>query len=88
MATLAQMTQAIKKEIYDMKVQQNKSMTPFEKQMHDIKSEKLQGMLKWLYDLTIENQQIINNQKSNLKQAHKTPLPRHKDISSKYPLDR
>lgn len=46
MATLAQMIQDIKKEIYDMKIQQNKSMTPFEKQMHDIKSEKLQGMLK------------------------------------------
>lgn len=65
MATLAQMIQDIKKEIYDMKIQQNKSMIPFEKQMHDIKSEKLQGMIKWLYDLTIKK--LTNNWQSKAK---------------------
>lgn len=85
MATYAQMLQDIKEEIYDMEIQQNKSMTPFEKQMYDIKCEKLQEVLKRLCDLTSKYQQMIDNQKPNLKQAHETPSPKQKDI---YSLDR
>lgn len=33
-------------------------------------------------------QQIIENQKPNLKKDHLSPSPRKQDISSKYPLDR
>lgn len=46
MATLAQQIQDLKIEIFDIQVQQNESMTPFEKQIHDINSDKLQGMIK------------------------------------------
>lgn len=84
MATLAQQIQDIKREIYDIQVQQKESMTPLERQIHDIKNEKLQGMLKWLYDL----EQVIENQKPNLEQDHMAPSPRQQDISSKCPSNR